>query len=268
MALPTQDDVLSFFDTLSNWGRWGDDERGTLNHITDDVRSAATRAVRHGRSVSFASEVTVPDDMERSTTTCPVRRRYAGRREHAVQAVGPVAMGRWPLDNCSLEACAATAAELGQWDSSSRWRRWLRRYVGQPGEPDRHVLTAASRCRDVPARHVRRSPAKDSAVARCEGTRLSAGRRNLGVPYVREVGLRNRFRLPCFLEVASRPTSGCVPSLWAVCPARSPAQRAGGPVVPRTTRWGGTTASRRGLSVPAMRSVARANASRLIVAVS
>ena len=30
----TQDDVLGYFDTLSNWGRWGDeDERGTLNHI-------------------------------------------------------------------------------------------------------------------------------------------------------------------------------------------------------------------------------------------
>jgi hypothetical protein len=30
--MPTQDDVLGYFDTLSNWGRWGDDdELGTLN---------------------------------------------------------------------------------------------------------------------------------------------------------------------------------------------------------------------------------------------
>ena len=70
--MPTQDDVLGYFSTLSNWGRWGDDdELGTLNHITDDVRLAAARAVRHGRSVSCAWEVAVPDDMERSTTTCP-----------------------------------------------------------------------------------------------------------------------------------------------------------------------------------------------------
>src|SRR5919107_3874249 len=70
--MPTQDDVLGYFNTLSNWGRWGDDdELGTLNHITDDVRLAAARAVRHGRSVSCAWEVAVPDDMERSTTTCP-----------------------------------------------------------------------------------------------------------------------------------------------------------------------------------------------------
>lgn len=70
--MPTQDDVLGYFNTLSNWGRWGDDdELGTLNHITDDVRLAAARAVRHGRSVSCAWEVAVPAEMERSTTTCP-----------------------------------------------------------------------------------------------------------------------------------------------------------------------------------------------------
>ncbi|GAA2524582.1 cyclase [Winogradskya humida] len=64
--------MFGYFETLSNWGRWGDDdERGTLNHITDDVRVAAARSVRHGRSVSCAWEVGVPGDMERSTTTCP-----------------------------------------------------------------------------------------------------------------------------------------------------------------------------------------------------
>src|SRR5947207_14373339 len=70
--VPTQDEVLGYFSTLSNWGRWGDDDGlGTLNHITDDVRLAAARAVRHGRSVSCAGEVAVPDGMERSTTACP-----------------------------------------------------------------------------------------------------------------------------------------------------------------------------------------------------
>jgi len=70
--VPTQDDVLGYFDTLSNWGRWGDDDQlGTLNHITDDVRLAAARAVRHGRSVSCAWDVTAPEEMERATTVCP-----------------------------------------------------------------------------------------------------------------------------------------------------------------------------------------------------
>src|ERR1044072_650176 len=70
--MPTHDDVPGDFDKLSNWGRAGDDdELGTLTHVTDDVRLAAARAVRHGRSVSCAWEVGVPDDLERSTTTCP-----------------------------------------------------------------------------------------------------------------------------------------------------------------------------------------------------
>src|SRR3982751_5278551 len=70
--MPTQDEVLGYFDTLSNWGRWGaDDERGTLNHISDDVRLAAARAVRHGRSVSCAWGGTARADRERSTTPCP-----------------------------------------------------------------------------------------------------------------------------------------------------------------------------------------------------
>ena len=59
-TMPTPDDVLGYFDTLSKWGRWGDDELGTLNHITDDVRLAASRAVRHGRSVSCAWEIAAP----------------------------------------------------------------------------------------------------------------------------------------------------------------------------------------------------------------
>ncbi|BEL05529.1 cyclase family protein [Actinoplanes sichuanensis] len=77
--MTTQDDVLGYFDTLSNWGRWGDDDqRGTLNHITDDVRLAAARTVRHGRSVSCGWEVAVPQEMERSTTTCPCAAEMPG----------------------------------------------------------------------------------------------------------------------------------------------------------------------------------------------
>ncbi|RKE05595.1 kynurenine formamidase [Catellatospora citrea] len=85
--MPTQDDVLGYFDTLSNWGRWGDDdELGALNHITDDVRLAAAQAVRHGRSVSCAWEVAAPQDMERSTTTCPCAAEMPGAENMPVAA--------------------------------------------------------------------------------------------------------------------------------------------------------------------------------------
>src|ERR1043165_1128493 len=70
--MTTQDDVLEYFDTLSNWGRWGeDDEAGTLNHITDEVRLAAARAVRHGRGVSRGTEGFAAGAMQRATTACP-----------------------------------------------------------------------------------------------------------------------------------------------------------------------------------------------------
>ncbi len=44
--------------TPTNWGRWGaDDERGTLNHITDTVRAAAVAEARTGRTVSLARPI-------------------------------------------------------------------------------------------------------------------------------------------------------------------------------------------------------------------
>jgi kynurenine formamidase len=53
---PTNDEFEAFKERFSNWGRWGDDdELGTLNHITSDVRKAAASLVQEGRSVSCAS---------------------------------------------------------------------------------------------------------------------------------------------------------------------------------------------------------------------
>jgi len=53
--VPTEAQVLSYFETCSNWGRWGpDDELGTLNLITEERRRYAAALVQHGRSVSCA----------------------------------------------------------------------------------------------------------------------------------------------------------------------------------------------------------------------
>jgi len=52
---PHEADVLGYFDTCRNWGRWGsDDELGTLNYITPQHRRAAAQLVSEGRSVSCA----------------------------------------------------------------------------------------------------------------------------------------------------------------------------------------------------------------------
>lgn len=43
------------FETLKNWGRWGeDDDRGTLNYITPEKVKAAAALLKSGRSVSMA----------------------------------------------------------------------------------------------------------------------------------------------------------------------------------------------------------------------
>ena len=45
----------AMFESLKNWGRWGDDdERGALNHLTPERSAAAAALVRDGRSVSLA----------------------------------------------------------------------------------------------------------------------------------------------------------------------------------------------------------------------
>jgi kynurenine formamidase len=50
---PTGDEVLGYFQTLSNWGRWGsDDQLGTLNLITPEKVMAAMATVREGLAVS------------------------------------------------------------------------------------------------------------------------------------------------------------------------------------------------------------------------
>jgi kynurenine formamidase len=55
---PSADEVLSWYERLSNRGRWGDeDQRGTLNHITPERRADAARLVRAGRSVSCARDL-------------------------------------------------------------------------------------------------------------------------------------------------------------------------------------------------------------------
>ena len=53
--VPDEAEVLTYFETCSNWGRWGeDDELGTLNFLTPDTRRSAVQLVREGISVSCA----------------------------------------------------------------------------------------------------------------------------------------------------------------------------------------------------------------------
>src|SRR6202167_5930505 len=56
--VPSTDTLDRMYEDLKNWGRWGaDDERGALNHITDDHRRRAAALVVEGESLSLAHDL-------------------------------------------------------------------------------------------------------------------------------------------------------------------------------------------------------------------
>lgn len=81
--LPSEADYLAWFDTLSNWGRWGpDDQVGTLNLISDEKVVEAAGLVRDGSRVSLGRvlDPAHPDELGRGS----ILHRYMEHHE-----VGP-----------------------------------------------------------------------------------------------------------------------------------------------------------------------------------
>ena len=63
--IPSEQEVLSYFKKLSNWGRWGDDDQlGTPNLITPERTKRALSTVQEGVTVSLSRDIlwdTFPD---------------------------------------------------------------------------------------------------------------------------------------------------------------------------------------------------------------
>ena len=66
--IPSEDEVLGYFQSLSNWGRWGDDdEMGALNLITPEQVKRAVGTVQEGvrislsRTIEFESTLDAPN---------------------------------------------------------------------------------------------------------------------------------------------------------------------------------------------------------------
>ena len=52
---PSESEVQSYLTEMRNWGRWGDDDqRGTINLITDEKRARALQSVKSGRTISLS----------------------------------------------------------------------------------------------------------------------------------------------------------------------------------------------------------------------
>jgi len=67
--IPTEEEVLSYFDTLSNWGRWGeDDQHGTLNFLTQEKTKQAVSLVQEGTTVSCSRTVTWTPEADHMST--------------------------------------------------------------------------------------------------------------------------------------------------------------------------------------------------------
>ena len=62
---PSEATLDALFQSLSNWGRWGDDDEvGMLNHLGSAQRLAALSEVREGRSISLAHDLGVSPSPE------------------------------------------------------------------------------------------------------------------------------------------------------------------------------------------------------------
>ena len=56
---PSESEILGYVKSLSNWGRWGDDDQfGTMNYISQEHRLKAAALVKDGASISCARTIT------------------------------------------------------------------------------------------------------------------------------------------------------------------------------------------------------------------
>jgi hypothetical protein len=103
-VIPSEEQVVEWITSLSNWGRWGD-QYGYLNLITPEKRKQAAALVQDGITVSCARPITTEitpdityqvqrymvDSREGRDTDPPERRRV---RRGAAELIGMVFTGR------------------------------------------------------------------------------------------------------------------------------------------------------------------------------
>ena len=66
-----------WFDEISNWGRWGDDDQlGTLNLITPEIRAQAAGLAKEGITISLALEF---DKVKSEFNPHPFRTKVLGK---------------------------------------------------------------------------------------------------------------------------------------------------------------------------------------------
>lgn len=118
-------------DLPDNWGRWGaDDELGTLNLITDDVRAKAASEVRTGRWTSLAQPIT-PHQMITSPFG-PATVEMEAVQQMLAHTGGPVAADLMVVQNHHAKSTHLDA--LAHWSTDGKV---------YPGRPREEVVTIA-----------------------------------------------------------------------------------------------------------------------------
>ena len=71
-TLPTEKQVLDYFQSLSNWGRWGkEDQLGTLNFLNEKKTKGAVSLVEDVVTVSCVRPISFQESLD---STAPVVR--------------------------------------------------------------------------------------------------------------------------------------------------------------------------------------------------
>ena len=101
---PSEAELDALFDAVTNAGRWGnDDERGTLNYITDARRRAAATLVRTGRALSLARDL---NTLQSPNNPSPVRHTMCYQSHYPIGAVDALTLDMHGFALTHLDAVA------------------------------------------------------------------------------------------------------------------------------------------------------------------
>jgi len=101
---PSEAELDTLFEELDNAGRWGkDDERGTLNYITNAKRLGAASLVRTGRALSLARDL---NTTQSATNPSPVRHTMCYQSHYPIGAVDALCLDMHGFALTHLDAVA------------------------------------------------------------------------------------------------------------------------------------------------------------------
>ena len=86
-TIPTEKQVLDYFHSLSNWGRWGkEDQLGTLNFLNQEKTKESVSLVVEGVTVSCARPISFQESLG---STTPVVRCMVESGDGGQQGIRP-----------------------------------------------------------------------------------------------------------------------------------------------------------------------------------